>query len=240
MPPAPTAEPIDESRAARLYTSLKDAITRGAYLPGAHLVEAELAMKYSASRPTVREVLRRLLADDLVEHVAHRGVRVRRLTLPDIVEIYTVRDPLEALAARLAADAAKQAQRGLTALHREAEGAVRARDPVRFVRLNSALHRAIAEITGNRALLAVLSRLNAPLIGLQFVSVDGALDIASAHRDHQAVIDAILARDAAAAEAAMRRHLQHTRDRIVRATATHEAGNGTTTATLTSVRRRRR
>lgn len=219
-------EPADGSRAACLHASLKDAITSGEYLPGAHLVEADLAAKYAASRPTVREVLRRLLADDLVEHVAHRGVRVRRLTLADIVEIYTVREPLEALAARLAAEAAKGARRRLSALHRAAAGAVRAGDRVQFARMNSALHRAIAEIAGNRALLIVLNRLNAPLIGLQFASVDGALDIEHAHRDHQAVLDAIFATEPAAAETAMRRHLRHTRDQIVRAMSTRATAAG--------------
>jgi DNA-binding GntR family transcriptional regulator len=212
-----TVAPVDGSRAARLHTSLKEAIARGEYLPGAHLVEAEVARRYAASRATVREVLRRLSADDLVEHVTHRGVRVRRLTLPDIVEIYTVREPIEALAARLAAQAPKAAHRPLVALQRDATGAVRAGDRVRFARINSTLHRAVAEAAGNRALLTVLSRLNAPLIGLQFASVDGALDIDRAHRDHQVVLDAIVAREPAAAETAMRRHLRHSRDLIVQA-----------------------
>jgi len=207
----------DGSRAQRLYAGLKEAIARGEYLPGAHLVEAQLTAKYGASRATVREVLRRLLADDLVEHLPYRGVQVRRLSMADVVELYMVREPIEALAARLAAKAPKAAQRPLRGLQREAAGAVRARDHIRFARSNASLHRAIAAAAGNRSLLAVLGRLNAPLIGFQFASVDGALDIARAHAEHQAVLDAIFARDPVAAEAAMRRHLRATRDLILRA-----------------------
>lgn len=210
-----------DSRAARLHARLREAIANGEHLPGEHLVEADLAAKYEASRATIRDVLRRLLADDLVEHVAHRGVRVRRLSLAEIAEIYTVREPLEALAARLAAQAAGASR--LAALQREAARAVRAGHRMHFARINNAFHRAIAEVAGNRALLGVLSRLNAPLIGLQFASVDGAVDIEQAHRDHQAVLDAIAARDPAAAEAAMRRHLRRTREQIVRAMSRPDA-----------------
>lgn len=77
--PAPRVPLIE-----RIYGCLRDGIVSGEYLPGSRLVESELTRAYGVSRSTVREALRRLHADDLVEFVAHCGVRVRRLTLDDV------------------------------------------------------------------------------------------------------------------------------------------------------------
>src|SRR3990170_3732382 len=196
MASAPLRTPLAET----VYEALKGSILKGEFLPGAHLVEAELTQKYGVSRGTIREVLRRLLADELVEHLAHRGVRVRRLAVDDVIELYTVREPVEGLAARLAASAPAAARETLRTIHAEAVGAVAAGDRFRFARLNSAFHRSIAEASGNRLLGGVLGRLNTQLIGFQFLSVENAIDIGSAHRDHGEVLAAIVAGDPDAAE----------------------------------------
>ncbi len=217
MPRAPLRTPIAET----IYTAVKASILQGGFLPGTHLVEAELTQRYGVSRGTIREVLRRLLADELVEHLAHRGVRVRRLATEDVIELYTVREPVEGLAARLAAAAPSGARKKLQAIHAEAAAAVAARERFRFAQLNSAFHRGVAELSGNQLLLAVLSRLHTQLIGYQFVFVRNAIDISHAHRDHGAVLAAIAASDPDAAEASMRRHLRSTRDSIITAANVH-------------------
>ncbi len=221
-----TMQPAHTSLADRVYAALREAISSGEYLPGAHLVENELTRKYRVSRATVREVLRRLLAENLVQHIAHHSVRVRKLTVDEVIEIYTVREPIEALAARLAAQTPAKARAGLGAIHREAGAAVRSGDAFRFARLNSRFHSRIAEMTGNHSLAAVLARLNTPLIGYQFLSVDRAIDIHRAHEEHAAVLSAITAGDPAAAETAMRRHLQRTRDSIIRSVTDRRRGAG--------------
>jgi DNA-binding GntR family transcriptional regulator len=233
-PPHPRARPrllVVEG----FYDRLKERILSGEHLPGSHLVEAALTRAHKVSRATAREALRRLLADDLVELVAHRGARVRQLTSRDVVELYTVREPLEGLAARLAARAPAAAQARLLRIHEEAQGAVAARDRLRFARLNARLHLGIAEATGNRSLIAVVGRLNTQMVGYQFLSVANALDHERAQRDHGEVLAAILARDAEAAEEAMRRHLRANRDAIVRAAGgdgTEPAGGGPPETTL--------
>lgn len=215
--PATTTPPKRVPLTDRVYVSLREGIVTGHYLPGSHLVEAELTRTYGVSRSTVREALRRLHADDLVEIVLHRGATVRRLTLDDVMELYTVREPIEALAARLAAGARGEGAGKLASIHKQAGRAVAVGDRLEFTRLNARLHRTIAEMTGNRSLSAVLARLNTQMIGYQFASVANAINFDHAHREHQEVLDAIAARNPAAAESAMRRHLRSTRDSIVRA-----------------------
>ncbi len=215
--PAPRVPLIE-----RIYGCLRDGIVSGEYLPGSRLVESELTRAYGVSRSTVREALRRLHADDLVEFVAHCGVRVRRLTLDDVVDLYAVREPIEALAARLAAEASGEAAGALSTIHAEAALAVESGDRFRFTQLNARLHRTISEMSGNRSLGVVLARLNTQIIGYQFVSVANAINLDRAHREHEAVLTAILARDPDGADAAMRRHLRSTRDSIVRAASARQ------------------
>ena len=203
--------------ADRLYERLKERILSGEYLPGSHLVEARLTHDHGVSRATVREALRRLLTDDLVDLAAHRGARVRQLTTDDVADLYMVREPLEGLAARLAAAASPEAQARLVEIHESGIRAVEAGDAVRFARLNASLHQAIGEITGNRALSGVLSRLNMQMVGYQFVSFANQVYYERALREHQALLDAILARDADRAEAVMRHHLVTNRDSNLRA-----------------------
>ena len=203
--------------ADQLYERLKERILSGEYLPGSHLVEARLTQDHGVSRATVREALRRLLTDDLVDLAAHRGARVRQLTTDDVADLYMVREPLEGLAARLAAAASPEAQARLVEIHESGIRAVEAGDAVRFARLNASLHQAIAEITGNRALWGVLSRLNMQMVGYQFVSFANSIYYERALRDHRELLDAILASDADLAETVMRRHLVTNRDSNLRA-----------------------
>jgi DNA-binding GntR family transcriptional regulator len=207
-----------------VYGSLREGIVRGEYLPGTHLVEANLTRAYGVSRSTIREALRRLHADDLVEVVPHRGATVRRLSLEDVMDLYTVREPIEALAARLAAAAPADAAEQLSSIHEDAEVAVAANDRLRFTRANARLHRAIADMAGNRPLTIVLARLNTQIIGYQFASVANAINFERAHREHGEVLAAIFARDPDAAERAMRRHLRSTRDSIVGAATQRRPG----------------
>lgn len=211
----------------QVYAALRERILRMVYPPGFHLVEAELIADLGVSRSTVREALRRLLNDELVELVPHRGIRVRRLSPRDIEELYLVREPLESLAARLAAQQPDDATAELWAIHDEATAANQARDRLRYMRLNTRLHQALAEVTGNRTLIGVLKRLNTQMIGYQFLSAMDAVNMATSQRQHTEILAAIAARDGERAEAAMRRHVQSSREAILAAIAAESALDAT-------------
>src|SRR5271166_2059901 len=88
---------------AFIVERLREDILAGRLAPGSRLVECDLTARFSVSRGPVREALRRLAADGLIEHWAHRGAVVRRLTQRTIREFFAIRIEMEALAARLAA-----------------------------------------------------------------------------------------------------------------------------------------
>jgi DNA-binding GntR family transcriptional regulator len=87
----------------RVYTHIRDAIVDGRYEPGARLGEVEIAELTSTSRTPVREALRQLEMEGLVEVLPHRGARVYEWTADDLEEIYDLRMTLEAMAAARAA-----------------------------------------------------------------------------------------------------------------------------------------
>ena len=88
---APTAAAVAGPQAADAYRLIRRAIVEGAYAPGQRLVEQRLAEEHGLSRTPVREALRRLQAEGLVDVERHRGAAVRRLSADDISDIYELR-----------------------------------------------------------------------------------------------------------------------------------------------------
>src|SRR5271170_5056736 len=102
---APEAPPAHGATVAHIVERLRGDILARRLSPGARLVESNLTERFAVSRGPVREALRRLAAEGLIEHVPHRGALVRRLSAREIEELFQIRLELESLAARLAAEA---------------------------------------------------------------------------------------------------------------------------------------
>ena len=97
--------PAHGATVAFIVERLREDILAGRLEPGSRLIEFDLTARFAVSRGPVREGLRRLSADGLIEHWPHRGAVVRRLTEREIRELFLIRIEMEALAARLAAAA---------------------------------------------------------------------------------------------------------------------------------------
>ena len=191
-----------------LVDSLREDILAGRRGPGERLVECELTARFAVSRGPVREALRRLAAEGLIEHWPNRGALVRRLSERAIRELFQVRIELEALAARLAAESSDEAARAAFSRAIALIFDNRERDPRAYLEENSAFHDAIMSLGGNLQLRELAARLRLPLIMAQ---VGGALTpeaLVQSVAEHRAVAKAILARDARAAAAAMRGHIE--------------------------------
>ena len=89
--------------AQRAYTAIRDSIINGAYAPGMHLTESELAEIVGVSRTPVHDALLRLKADGLIEMQRNQGARVKTYSDRDINEIFELRAYLEGYGAELAA-----------------------------------------------------------------------------------------------------------------------------------------
>lgn len=156
-------------QAADAYRLIRRAIVEGAYAPGQRLVEQRLAEEHGLSRTPVREALRRLQAEGLVDVERHRGAAVRRLSADDIADIYELRSRLEGYACERAATRATREQLDRIAVavtcfaEQVADLGPTAVPPSveashALTRWNDELHLTILDAAGNDRLTALLFR----------------------------------------------------------------------------------
>ena len=202
------AEPAHGETVAHIVAKLREDILARRAAPGERLVESELTSRFMVSRGSVREALRRLAAEGFIEHMPNRGAIVRRLSLQEIGELFQIRVELEALAARLAAEAAADPQK--RARFEEAIAPIfdeRPREPCAYLVENAEFHAAVMTLGGNRQLRDLSLRLHLPLIMAQAADALPPQALAASVREHRAIAAAILAADPNAADAAIRAHL---------------------------------
>ena len=187
---------------------LRDDILAGRAPAGWRLVEWELTSRFAVSRGPVREALRRLAAEGLVEHQPHRGALVRRLSARDIRELFQVRVEMELLAARLAAEADDRERRAqfTEAIRPILDDA--ARSVPEYLAENATFHEAVMTLAGNLQLRDLAMRLNLPLIMAQVGDILTPDVLRASVREHRAVAKAIAERNPDAAAASMRAHLE--------------------------------
>ncbi|MVU80641.1 FCD domain-containing protein [Nocardia sp. ET3-3] len=187
---------------------LRGSVRRGEVAPGQRLVEADLVEQYGVTRGSVRAAIDELISEGLVERIPNRGARVRAVSTQQAVEILECRKVLEGLIAAKAAERATDADRErLRGYADQLAAAVRDGEPLKYSSLNHELHAAIAEMAGQHTAADLIGRLNTQVVRFQFqLSLrPGRPQVSLA--EHLAVVEAIIAHDPAAAEQAMRDHL---------------------------------
>lgn len=200
--PAPDARPD-------LTQQIRAAILGGEFAPHQRLIEADISERFDATRAAVRTALLNLAGEGLVERLPNRGARVRAITVGEAVEIVEVRIGLESLVARKAAERrTEEDAEQLRALRDSIRSAVSSGDLVEYARLNQEMDRRIREISGHETARQLLERLRAQSARHQFRLAFHPGRAAESAPEHVAIIDAVLAQDAEAAEAATRAHLE--------------------------------
>jgi len=200
--------PAHGAAVAFIVERLHEDILAGRLAPGSRLVECELTARFSVSRGPVREALRRLAAEGLIEHRPHRGALVRRLCEREIRELFQIRVETESLAARLAAesDDAEARARFVAAIRPIFDD--RGRCALDYLAENAAFHEAAMALAGNLQLRELAMRLHLPLIMAQVGDILTPDALEASVREHRAIAEAILAHDPAAAAALMRADLE--------------------------------
>ncbi len=207
MDDLPTAASLSNSVIA---DRIKARIHSGAYAPGQRLIEVDLADEYDSGRGRIREVFKTLVGQGYLEFIANRGVYVRRFTRAEILEMGRVREVLEGLSARLAAEAqiAPEQRAALRAHQDRLDAAEQIRDIDAYNNENFAYHATICAIAGNRHVDDFLHRVRLPLYRLQLPRNFSSDSMTASNRGHQVITAAILAGNPDAAEAAMRSHVR--------------------------------
>ena len=190
---------------------LQQDILRGDFPPGQALVELTLAARYNVSRTPVREALRRLLAEGLVEQYA-RGYRVIKHEPEDILAIYEVRIALEEAAARAAAT--RHTPLDIAKIQRSHQSMVAAkqRGTAELSDATHDFHRAIWAASHNSVLVDMLESLQRRIRAFSSSTLDYPGRPKSAIAEHSALTDAITAGDAARAGQLAAEHMTRARD----------------------------
>ena len=195
---------------------LRTLIVEGGIAPGEKLNERELAGRLQVSRTPLREALKLLTAEGLVEHLPNRGAIAVQLSASDVTHAFEVMAALEGLSGEFACTRITDAEIAeLQALNFEMRAHHARRDLSAYYRLNAQIHRAINRAARNPVLSEIYDRLNARLQALRFRSNFDTEKWDAAVREHDAMIEALAARDGARLRRILNEHLQHKRDVVL-------------------------
>jgi DNA-binding GntR family transcriptional regulator len=197
---------IDGPHGQIAYRRLLEEIGRGELQPGTRLREVELAERLGISRTPIREAIRQLESDGLVVHLPRQGATVRVLEYSEIMELYEMRAVLEATAARLAARVASPVELAeLRALNEELAKAGHGKDAYE---LNRQFHLTLLDVAKNRFLVKATDALQKTLLILGTTTLIEPERAKQAVAEHEAILEALDARDGARAETLMRAHIE--------------------------------
>lgn len=195
------------SLAENVYQSLSAWIRDGVYNPGDRIRESVVSAELGVSRTPVREALRRLQSERRVTMEPQRGAVVAELDRHEVVELYQLRQQLEGIAARFAAQHASPAE--IAEMERILDKSVAAaQDPRLLNQINWEFHKAIYSAAHNRFLLRSIAAIYdemALLKGLKYIPDGRAAEL---HMEHLRILDAIRQRDPEAADAAAQDHIE--------------------------------
>jgi DNA-binding GntR family transcriptional regulator len=191
---------------------LRSEILSGALNHGERLVETDIARMLNVSRTPVREAFRALEIEGLVTHELNRGITVSRLP-DDIGDIYALRGVLEGLAARMAAE--RRTANDISSLRRlvkQMAQAYRRHDYKTAVRLHTEFNMRIYQCAQSRRLYELGERFNEYTERSQWRSLSVAGRCEAIEQEHNRIVKALERRDAKAAEAAVRSHVENARE----------------------------
>ncbi|SHL06199.1 DNA-binding transcriptional regulator, GntR family [Pseudonocardia thermophila] len=209
------------------YAAIRAGILSGELARGERLREEILAERIGVSRTPVREALRRLNAEGLVDFEPNRGARVAAWSERELEDLYEARALLEGYGARLAASRITEEELDHLAAIASRMSAIAVTDPARadeMTALNGEFHRTIVKASRNAQIDSLVRGLmERPLIYRTFQHYSPERMSAS-QRHHNELVDALRARDGAWAEALMRAHILAARSTVVESTRAAEDG----------------
>ena len=204
---------------------LRQRIVEGNIAPGTKLNERELSEVLKVSRTPLREAIKMLAAEGLVELLPNRGAVAAQLSEQDISDTFEVIAGLEGQAGELAAQRIGEAELAeIRALHYEMLAAFTRRDLPTYYRINAQIHTRINAAAGNRVLTQTWATVNARLQALRFRSNFDEEKWKRAVKEHDRMVELLAARDGPALRTLLIAHLLHKRDAVLELMRTGRLG----------------
>ncbi len=195
---------------------LRQRIVEGDIAPGAKLNERTLSEDLRVSRTPLREAIKMLAAEGLVELLPNRGAVAAMLSAQDVADTFEVIAGLEGQSGELAATRITEPELAeIRALHYEMLAAFTRRDLPTYYRLNARIHTLINAAARNPVLTQTYRNVNARLQAVRFRSNFDERKWQRAVEEHATMVDRLAARDAAGLRAVLIQHLEHKRDAVL-------------------------
>jgi DNA-binding GntR family transcriptional regulator len=209
-------QPNSQNLPEVIFQKLRSLLVEGKIAPGSKLNERELAESLHVSRTPIREAIRRLAAEGLVELITNRGAIALQLSLEDVVHTFDVIAQLEGFSGELAANNISDATLSeLEALQYEMMASYARRDLSSYYKLNLRIHHLINQAANNPILSRLFSQVNARIEALRFRSNQDGVKWEKAVEEHQEMLEALKARDGVRMRKIMISHVQNKRDVVV-------------------------
>ena len=203
---------------------LRDMIVQDVLVPGQRIRERSLAEQLEVSRTPLREAMKVLATEGLVELSPNKGALVAKPSPREVQDMLQVLGVLEGLAGELACAQASQDQIDeIQALHYEMLASYARKDRLGYFKLNQKIHQAIVAASGNVSLIETHARLNARLYRFRFQSNLRSTTWPTAIAEHETILGALMRRDGAALSLLMRDHLGSTWEKVSRIMAEDRA-----------------
>jgi DNA-binding GntR family transcriptional regulator len=197
---------LHEELAARL----RDMITEGALPAGKKIPERELCEKFGVSRTPLREALKVLASEGLINLNQNRGAVVASLTRADLEEVFPIMGSLEALSGSLACARMSDADiKAVETLHHQMVRSFEEGDRPTYFKLNQAIHRAILVGSGNETLVAMHQMLAGRIHRARYMANDDAARWRAAVEEHERILAALQERDGPRLAVVLSDHLRN-------------------------------
>lgn len=202
--------------AEKAYEHVKERIVSLELDPGVPVDEISLARRVGLAPGPVNEAVERLIDEGWLERM-DRGVKMTEESLANVLDqVFEVRSVLEGLSARLAAERATEEQLArLEAMMPQFEEIARKADNQSWVQLDQRFHEAIYDAAGNLFLENALKELYTLNLRIWYLILNRMTDLPRIVESHRAIVNALKARDARAAERALTRHIQESQDIVM-------------------------
>lgn len=199
-----------------VHHALQEAITDGKLQPGSRLREVAIATHLDVSPTPVREALRRLEREGLVETSSHRGAAVATVSPTDLANLYELHETLEAFAVRRAAERAPHDLAPLRSLLERIDESVTLPEQTTFNRLDIRFHRMLNDLSGNQQVAELIEQTHRRI---QSARVHFDIHLPNrpqrSHVQHRQMLDAVASGDVSEAETIARLHISAVRDRVL-------------------------
>lgn len=191
-----------------IFDLLRERVISGQLAPGERLNEIALQQELDTSRSPIREAIRRLELEGLVEIQPRRGAFVRQLSAEDMREAVEVRAQLESLAAALAARRRTTAQLGgMESLLAEMDEALASKDVERYTQAHHRFHGSLAAASGNQTLERHLRLVAQPFTTLRLTYIYLMRHGFQSEANHHRLLEAISSKDSERAEHVAKKHV---------------------------------